>query len=225
MTLPTCAPVSATTEIEALTGLADLVLALGRVERITCHPDGVTRESDTDHSLMLVVVGCAFAARHFPDLDLGAVAQYAAVHDLVEAMDGVGDTPTLVITAEEYAAKKAREAAGWATLRRRYGAAFPWLSTTVNAYLRQDSAEARFVWGLDKELPKLTHLLNGCTIHRTLCMTAEQVDSRYRERLAEISPRLSDLPALLALCEELATAVGDAVRCDPRPCEEGSWPG
>jgi 5'-deoxynucleotidase YfbR-like HD superfamily hydrolase len=224
MTLHTYAPVSATTEIEALTGLADLVLALGRVERITCHPDGVTRESDTDHSLMLVIVGCAFAARHFPDLDLGAVAQYAAVHDLVEAMDGVGDTPTLAITAEEHAAKTAREAAGWETLRRRYGAAFPWLSATINAYLRQDSAEARFVWGLDKELPKLTHLLNGCTTHRTLCMTAEQVDSRYRERLAEISPHLSDLPALLALCEELATAVGDAVRCDPRPCEEGSWP-
>jgi len=210
-------------EIEALASLADLVLALGRVERITCHPDGVAHESDTDHSLMLVIVGCAFAARHFPDLDLGAVAQYAAVHDLVEAVDGVGDTPTLVITAEEHAAKTAREATGWETLRRRYGATFPWLSAMINAYLRQDSAESRFVWGLDKELPKLTHLLNGCTTHRTLHMTAEQVDARYRERLAEMSSRLTDLPALLTLCEELVTTIGDAVRHDPPPHEQRSW--
>lgn len=221
VSVSTDAPVSATAEIEALTGLADLVLALGRVERITCHPDGATRESDTDHSLMLVIVGCAFAARHFPDLDLGAVAHYAAVHDLVEAMDGVGDTPTLVITAEEHATKTAREAVGWEQLRRRYGAAFPWLSATIDAYLRQDSAEARFVWGLDKELPKLTHLLNGCTTHRALRMTAEQVDARYRERLTEMSPHLADLPALLALCEELITRVGDAVRHGSPPSRGG----
>ena len=64
--------------------LAKLLLQFGRTNRITYHEDGVTPESDTDHTVMLGVMACAFAARYAPHLNNGKIAQFAFIHDLVE---------------------------------------------------------------------------------------------------------------------------------------------
>lgn len=72
--------------------LGRLALLFGRVNRITKHDDGMTLESDTDHTIMLSLLACAFASKYMPDLDIGRVAQFALVHDLVEAY--AGDTAT-----------------------------------------------------------------------------------------------------------------------------------
>jgi 5'-deoxynucleotidase YfbR-like HD superfamily hydrolase len=57
---------------------------------------------------MLGLIACAFAAAHLPDLDVGLIAQYALVHDLVEVY--AGDTPTLrPLSAAAKARKRQRE--------------------------------------------------------------------------------------------------------------------
>ena len=76
---------------DAVIALGRLALRFGRVDRITYHDDGVTAESDTDHTVMLGLIACAFAAAHLPDLDVGLIAEFAPVHDLVEVY--AGDTP------------------------------------------------------------------------------------------------------------------------------------
>src|SRR3954468_11904498 len=100
-------------DVAAVLDLARLVLDFGRVDRITYHPDGVTPESDTDHTVMLALIGCALAERHFPELDRGRIAMHALAHDLPEVY--AGDTPTLhAPSAELRQAKRDREdAAFW----------------------------------------------------------------------------------------------------------------
>ena len=56
---------------EKIIDLAQLCLRFGRVNRITYHEDGKRFESDTDHTVMLAVVACAFATQYAPYLDVG----------------------------------------------------------------------------------------------------------------------------------------------------------
>lgn len=68
----------------AVVDLGRLALRFGLVERGTFHPDGVTPETDTTHTVMLAVVGCALAERHLPDLDRGRVAEFVLVSCLAQ---------------------------------------------------------------------------------------------------------------------------------------------
>lgn len=56
--------------------LGQLCLQFGRVNRVTYHEDGRRLESDTDHTVMLGILACAFAEQYAPHLDLGLVAQF-----------------------------------------------------------------------------------------------------------------------------------------------------
>jgi putative hydrolase of HD superfamily len=140
--------------------LASLVLRFGRVERTTFHEDGRTRETDTQHTVMLGLLACAFAERHAPGLDRGLVAQFALVHDLVEAY--AGDTPMFALVTEaDHQAKATREAAALSQIASSFDAAVPWLAATIRSYEALDTPEARLVKAMDKLLPKLTYLHNG----------------------------------------------------------------
>ena len=84
--------------MSAAVRLAALVLQFGRVNRATFHPDGIRRETDTDHTVMLGVLAAALASRwHTLGLNVGRVAEFALVHDLAEAY--AGDTQSFDITA------------------------------------------------------------------------------------------------------------------------------
>lgn len=152
--------------VKALIDLANLSLAFGRVDRATCHPDGTTPESDTDHTVMLGLVACAFAERFAPGLDRGMVAQFALVHDLVEAY--AGDTPTAYIMSDaDHAGKEEREALALARIREEFDVELPWIGETIDAYESLATPEARFVKVMDKSLPKITNILNrGASIKR-----------------------------------------------------------
>jgi putative hydrolase of HD superfamily len=97
--------------MEMLTqGLIDagkMVLTFARVNRVTLHEDGKTPESDTDHTVMVALCACSLAERLYPSLDIGKVAQFALIHDLVEVY--AGDTNTFNITAKEREEKEKRE--------------------------------------------------------------------------------------------------------------------
>lgn len=60
---------SAITEemIKKTLALGKLIYAFARIERAVIHEDGVTHESDTDHTVMLGIVACAFADVVRPD--------------------------------------------------------------------------------------------------------------------------------------------------------------
>lgn len=136
--------------------LARLSLQFSRVERITRHEDGVRPETDSDHTVMLGIIACDLCPA---GLDRGKVAMFALVHDLLEAE--TGDVQTLTIDAAGRQAKADAEKAAMKTFSAKYGAD-SWLMQTLVEYDWQVAPEARYVRLLDKVLPKLTHILNGC---------------------------------------------------------------
>lgn len=178
--------------LRALT-LARIALAFGRVERATRHEDGLRPETDTDHTVMLGLVACELAPF---ELDQTKVAAFSLVHDLVEVY--AGDAQTLVISADERAAKKAREEAAQARLTRELGPG-SWIAGLLATYEAQQEPEARFVRLVDKILPKLTHAFNGCVAAQPITNHAGFVDAHARQfrQLREEYPEFPDTLALL----------------------------
>jgi putative hydrolase of HD superfamily len=181
--------------------IARLALALGRVDRITQHPDGYP-ESDTDHTVMLALVAAEMAPAR---LDRGRVLAYALVHDLVEAY--AGDTPTLVALDDAgRAAKDAREAAALARIRAELGAE-SWVVRTIEAFEAQGDPEARWVKHMDKCVPKLTHALNGGRAVRAQGLGLEDVQRRVEGQLAHAARTSPDLPEAVELGRALLGVV------------------
>ena len=123
----------------------------------TVHPDG-RRENVAEHSLMLVKVASSLADEMYPDLDVGQVALFAALHDDVEAY--VGDTPTDSIAMHDVAAKKRREHRALEQIRLEYGGVAPKYVERLIAYEKQEIPEARFVRVVDKLMVELIHFPN-----------------------------------------------------------------
>lgn len=208
---------------EAVIALGQLSLAFGRVNRITFHQDARTPESDTDHTVMLGLTACALAARE-RDLDVGMVAQFALVHDLVEVY--AGDTPTLrALAADAKADKRAREHAAFLRIKAEFGDVLWWLPETLANYENQLSREARFVRALDKLLPKITHLSNQCATLRAQGVGYDELVARYELQEKELLEYAADFPALMAMRADLVGRVlalyrrCPECRCDPVLCE------
>jgi putative hydrolase of HD superfamily len=186
----------------AVVDLGRLVLRFGRTHRITLHDDGVTPESDTDHTVMLALIACALAPSVDARLDVGLVAQYALVHDLVEAY--AGDTNTLrPLDSVAKADKRRREQAARERITAEFAAVLPWLPQRIGEYETHHSPEARYVWALDKLMPKVTHLLNGARGIHAQGMTTEELRARYTDQAAELRDRAGDFPAVLGLHADL----------------------
>lgn len=190
--------------------LGEVALDFGLVERITRHKDQGEPfpgpgpfETDTTHTVMLGLVACALAARWYPDvLDVGLVAQYALVHDLNEVY--AGDTNTLQMpTAAAKKAKRNREYRAYVRLAGKFGAELPWVHHRISQYESLARPEARFVKGVDKLLPKLTHILNGARTVREQGMDAEALAARYAVQEVEMAEYASEFPELMKLRELL----------------------
>lgn len=181
--------------------IARLALAFGRQTRATYHEDGIRKETDTDHTVMLslLVADLAQLPSLRDRLDLGEVLSYALVHDVVEAY--AGDTVSIRLTAEERAAKKAREAAALERLRDELGAD-AWLVRKIESYEHQDTLEARFVHFADKIVPKFTHAMNGGRTMRDLGFDLTMAAAQHTAQLAELAGGSPDLPEMAALFHE-----------------------
>jgi 5'-deoxynucleotidase YfbR-like HD superfamily hydrolase len=187
-----------------LVRLAGTLLDFGKVERATRHQDGKTMETDTTHTVMLAVVACCLAERYAPELDRGAIAQLALVHDLPEVY--AGDTQTLyALTPQAQQDKERRELAAEDQLVREYQM-FLWLVAWLRSYGDQSSKEARWVRAVDKLLPKLTHLLNDVCVPLSKGMTGAELDLRYRRQFSEMV-YAHCWPELMDLYENLAKRV------------------
>jgi 5'-deoxynucleotidase YfbR-like HD superfamily hydrolase len=191
---------------DALIDLGRLALAFGRIDRTACyHPDGVMKESDSDHTVMLGWVAPALAARCFPQLDIGLVAQFALVHDMPEVY--AGDTPTLRIDNAGRAAKAEREHQAVRRLMAEFGNHLPWVPSTVLLYEEQREPEARFVRGLDKCLPKIVHLLDGATGLREQGMGSAELAEVFERQREDMEGYVGEFADLMALREDLVGRV------------------
>ncbi len=145
---------------DAVIKLGGLLLRFGQTDRATFHEDGKTPESDTDHTVMLGIIACAYAEKLAPHLDRGRIAEFALVHDLVEVY--AGDTATLKPMSEDDKKEKAgREHAAYERIKSEFGATLPWLHRTIEEYESLVAPEARFVKTMDKCMTSITHLLNN----------------------------------------------------------------
>jgi putative hydrolase of HD superfamily len=194
-----------------------LALKFGRVPRATFHPDGKRLETDTDHTVMLGLVACALASEFFPYLDVGLVAQLCLGHDLPEAH--ALDTPTLrLLDASAAEGKRRRENAATLQIHIDFHDPFPWVAHTIRRYQLQNTAEAVFVWIIDKMMPKITHIANGGAAVRAQQVTATELTERYEIQADEIRERAAKFPAeldvelLLAVYEILVGREIEAVK-------------
>jgi putative hydrolase of HD superfamily len=193
---------------DAVTDLGRLALKFGMIDRTAVyHADGVTPESDTDHTVMLGWVACSLAARFFPTLDVGLVAQMALVHDAPEVY--AGDTPTLRIDPAGRAVKAAREAAAARRLHAEFGETLPWLPALLKAYEAQQLPEARFVRGVDKVLPKIVHMLDGCAGLIDHRMGSAELTAVFDQQEADMARYVGEFTELMELRAEL---VGRTIR-------------
>lgn len=190
---------------QAVKDLGELSLKFGMINRShVYHSDG-TPESDTDHTVMLGWIGCAFASRYFPHLDTGLVAQFALIHDAPEVY--AGDTPTLRITDEGRTAKAQREAVAVERINKEYRNTLPWVSEVLITYEAQILPEARFVRGLDKILPKIIHLLDNCKGLREQDISSEELQEIFDRQAKDMGTYVGDFPELMNLRAELVNAV------------------
>lgn len=186
-----------------LADLARLALQFGRIDRTACyHADRQTRESDTDHTVMLTWIAPALADLLYPGLlDAALVAAFAAVHDAVEVH--AGDTPTLRIDGAGLAGKAARERAAADRWREEFGQCLPWLPAMIDRYERQAEPEARWVRGVDKLLPKLVHAIDGCHGLREEGISVAELASVIERQRASLMAYVGEFAALMDLHAEL----------------------
>lgn len=191
------------TLIDPSLALARLMLQFARTNRAVHMEDGVTLESDTDHTTMLGVMATAFAATYVPRLDLGRVAQFSLVHDLVEVY--ASDTPTFrAMSAEDVKEKEDREHAALLRIKQEFDASYPWIGQTIEAYERLDTPEARFVKLYDKLLPKFVHILHEGATARSLGHTKESAAEFHTDQYTKIQSSYgADQAEALALLASL----------------------
>lgn len=147
---------------EIISGVLDvssLVIAFSKVNRATHLDAKGTKESDTDHTVMLAIVACCVAAKIHPDYDLGKVAQYALVHDLVEVYSG--DVVTIDHHSVDHRAKQKSEAEALSIIKKRFGKVFPWLHQTIENYEKLLDPESRFVKTIDKAMPPIAQYFSS----------------------------------------------------------------
>jgi putative hydrolase of HD superfamily len=180
-----------------------MVLQFAKVNRVTLHEDGIRPESDTDHTVMLSVCACALADVLYKDkLDIGKVAQFAIVHDLVEVY--AGDTNTINISKEKREEKDKKEEASLQKIKEQFKDVYPWIHTTIEQYEKRATAEARFVKTVDKAMSKITNILNKGEAVKKLGISKEEVKRHYATQIEEYRSKYGgEFPELIGIMEDL----------------------
>ncbi len=188
---------------QSIISLGQLILQFARTNRSTFHEDGVTPESDTDHTVMLAILACACAEKFAPELDRGKIAQYALVHDLVEVY--AQDTPTLrPMSSEEKQGKKNREKKAFDKIEAGFGKVFPWITDTVREYDSKVAPEARFVKLIDTIVCKITSILNKGATERKMGVNPTELVSINTYQRKKIIEYINEWPDLINIWDELS---------------------
>lgn len=184
-------------DIERLLTLQRLLLQFSQVDRVLHrrHGNNFQRENDTEHSYNLAMTAW-FLAPHFPHLNRDTLIRLSLAHDLVEVH--AGDT-YIYGSAKHVASKAAREEAAAATLRADWPD-FADIHDAIAEYAAHASAEACFVYALDKIMPILQIYINEGYSWQKLGVTAKMLHDAKKDKVAlspEIQPYYDELYALL----------------------------
>lgn len=174
-----------------------------REEREHCdHSDG-RPENVAEHSYTLAIVALELSKYTKHSLDLGLVAQYVIVHDLVEAY--AGDTPTHNITAEGRETKEQLEAMALGQLALEYGEGSP-IVKLARRYESQTEKEARYVRMVDKLMPLLI-CFHDSDQSLWLIRTPKSLQEYTINRVTELIDEYPDFEDIIKLKLEIATAL------------------
>jgi putative hydrolase of HD superfamily len=183
-------------DIHRLIDLQKLLLEFQAIDRALYIPGrGERHENDIEHSYNLAMTAW-FLAQHFPELDRGEVIRCALAHDMVEIH--AGDT-MIFHNPEGMATKKDRETAALQKLAEDW-ADFPDLLETLHRYEARESAEARFVYALDKVMPAIMNYLQGGEVWRKHQVSLADLHELKDAKVAlspQVLPYYHELMALL----------------------------
>lgn len=141
---------------EVISLFKDLLIPFMEVQRDIPFSGAAKRhETDAEHIFSLAMVALSLEERLGLNLDRGMIAQYALIHDLVEAYAG-----DVSAKAEEHlhAAKAIDEAKALQAIQDRYSKVYPWISNMCVAYEQKTDAESKFVYSVDKLMGAYTWL-------------------------------------------------------------------
>ncbi len=150
--------------------LKRIVLPFYHIKRDMPLPLGERRwENDAEHSWSVAFLSCALAPEVDPSLDVGKVSQLALVHDIVEIYAG----DTSVFAAEgELASKSEREAAAMERIKQDF-IHFSWIVSMVQEYEEKATAEAKFVYAVDKYIALMYDYIDEGQLFRERKMTLD----------------------------------------------------
>lgn len=192
--------------IQGLIDIGRLVFSFAKVKRVTLHEDGVTLESDTDHTVMLSICACSLAEKLYPYLDLGKVAQFAIVHDLVEVY--AGDTNTFNISDVDRKEKDKREEESLERIKKEFDSVYPWITKTIETYESLESDEAQFVKMVDKVMTKLTHRMNTGAYLKKQNISYEETVLHYSSQTKTLEEKYgAKFPEVIYILKQLTSQI------------------
>lgn len=190
--------------LDTLLFIGDLSVRFAEVERAPRYPDG-SRESDVEHSFHLGLSAIELASEHYPELDVGLVAQFSYVHDLPELH--TGDIRTFDISDDDRLKKQIAEEDAIEKLL----ADLPtYVADLLKRYEEQVEPEARFVRLVDKLMPGVINIVasEASTFFEDY---GRETIEQHREKVANKSRLLASMfpefPIILDLHLELVEAV------------------
>ena len=170
-------------DVQRLIDLQQLMAQFSAVDRRVYLPAPLDRvENDVEHTYTLAMA-VWFLAGYFPELDRDKLIRLALAHDLHEIHSG--DT-FVYDDAATLATKKAREAAGTAQLKQEW-ADFPELGDAIDEYEQRETAEAKFVYALDKIMVITLNMLSGGKAWLEHDVTFEHFEAE-KEKKVPVSP-------------------------------------
>ena len=191
------------TNIRGLIQILKLFTDLADVYRHNTMPFNADRkENVAEHSYILGSLGCA-VAEHLNQtlekpLNLGSIAQFALVHDLAEARMENGDISVYASDAIK-GHKQTDEATAFQKITEEAGT-YSWVVDTIQKYEARTTAEARFVYALDKIIVHL-YVIAADTHHAKPTMAQYlQTETVATQKIAGSFPAL--LPLFQELCDQ-----------------------
>lgn len=116
------------------------------------------KETDGEHAFMLAVVAITIAEKMNLKLDHGKIAQYAIIHDLVEAHAGDVSARS---SDKEQEIKINKEKEAFLVIKKRFAKKIPWIPKLIEAYEAKADEEAKFVYAVDKQMGSYTWIAGG----------------------------------------------------------------
>jgi 5'-deoxynucleotidase YfbR-like HD superfamily hydrolase/uncharacterized protein YqeY len=171
--------------------MTKLAFPFYQIERDAVPPFEPRRfENDVEHSWSVAFLACSLAPEIDKNLDVGKIAQFAIVHDLIEVF--AGDTSPWH-DQQTRESKEEREEKALKHIEKSF-ARFPWIIQTIKEYESRASDEAKFVWAVDKVIILLIRYLDKGRYYVENGITKQLFDQRLtgHRKKAQAHPKIGE---------------------------------